>query len=98
MVYLPPGYARDTRRQYPVMYMHDGQNVFDGRTSYVPGQYWQAKETADDLIARRRIEPLILVAIYHGGEARLFEYTPTVTKKLAGKRFRLVILAPSKVV
>jgi len=54
VVYLPAGYGRDTRRQYPVLYVHDGQNVFDGRTSYVPGQYWRLKESADDLLQRRK--------------------------------------------
>jgi predicted alpha/beta superfamily hydrolase len=84
VVYLPPGYGRDTRRQYPVLLFHDGQNIFDGRTSYVPGQYWRAKESADDLLANRLIEPLIMVAIYHGGEKRIHEYTPTRTRKLGG--------------
>jgi predicted alpha/beta superfamily hydrolase len=84
VVYLPPGYRRDTRRQYPVLYLHDGQNVFDGATSYVPGQYWRVRETVDDLLHHRRIEPLIVVAIYHGSERRLAEYTPTRTRRLGG--------------
>lgn len=84
VVYLPPGYARDTRRPYPVLYLHDGQNVFDGRTSYVPGQYWRVRESADELLGRRKIEPLIIAAVYHGGENRLAEYTPTKTRKLGG--------------
>ncbi len=84
VIYLPPSYHRDTRRHYPVLYLHDGQNVFDGATSYVPGQYWRARETADDLLARRRIEPLIIAAVYHGSERRLAEYTPTRTRRLGG--------------
>ncbi len=84
VVYLPPGYRRDTRRRYPVLYMHDGQNVFDGRTSYVPGEHWRLGEAADNLLERRRIEPLIIVAIYHAGEHRILEYTPTRTRKLGG--------------
>ena len=60
VLYLPPGYRRDTRRRYPVLYLHDGQNVFDGRTSYVPGQYWRMKEAADSLLEQRRIEPPII--------------------------------------
>jgi predicted alpha/beta superfamily hydrolase len=84
LVYLPSGYRRDTRRLYPVLYLHDGQNIFDGSTSYVPGQYWRVKETADALIAQRRIEPVIIVAIYHGGDRRIYEYTPTKTRKLDG--------------
>lgn len=84
VVYLPPGYRRDTRRHYPVLYFHDGQNVFDGSTSYVPGQYWRARESADDLLQRRRIEPLVMVAVYHGSERRLLEYTPSRARKLGG--------------
>ena len=84
VVYLPPGYARDTRRRYPVLYLHDGQNVFDGSTSYVPGQYWRVQESADDLLHRRKIEPLIIAAIYHGGERRIWEYTPTRSGKMGG--------------
>lgn len=84
VIYLPPGYRRDTRRKYPVLYLHDGQNVFDGRTSYVPGQHWRMKESADSLLEQRRIEPLMIVAIYHAGEHRLYEYTPTRTRKLDG--------------
>jgi predicted alpha/beta superfamily hydrolase len=84
VVYLPPGYRRDTRRLYPVLYLHDGQNIFDPSTAYVPGQHWRLRESADDLIARRRIEPLVMAALYHGGARRLFEYTPTKTRKLGG--------------
>lgn len=84
VVYLPPGYRRDTRRRYPTLYLHDGQNVFDPRTSYVPGQHWRMKEAADHLLERRRIEPLIIAAVYHAGEHRLNEYTPTKTRKLDG--------------
>jgi predicted alpha/beta superfamily hydrolase len=77
IVYLPPGYAVDVQRRYPVLYMQDGQNLFDGRTSYVPGQHWHLNETADNLIREGAIEPLIIVGIYHAGEHRIREYTPT---------------------
>jgi predicted alpha/beta superfamily hydrolase len=84
VVYTPPGYRRDTRRHYPLLLLHDGQNVFDPSTAYVPGQHWRARETADYLLAHRRIEPLIIAAVYHGAEKRLFEYTPTRTRRLGG--------------
>jgi predicted alpha/beta superfamily hydrolase len=84
VVYLPPGYRRDTRRQYPLFLLHDGQNVFDGSTSYVPGQYWRVRESADWLLTHRRIEPVIICAVYHGHERRIFEYTPTKTRKMGG--------------
>jgi predicted alpha/beta superfamily hydrolase len=83
-VYTPPGYRRDTRRQFPLLILHDGQNVFDPATAYIPGQHWRARETADHLLAHRRIEPLIIAAIYHGAEKRVFEYTPTRTRRLGG--------------
>src|SRR5438874_5411773 len=37
MVYVPAGYEADLSRRYPVFYLHDGQNLFDGKTSYVAG-------------------------------------------------------------
>ena len=85
MVYTPGSYARDTRRRFPLFLLHDGQNVFDGRTSYVPGEYWRMREAADELIQRRRIEPLIIAAVYHGGEKRIREYTPSRAGKLHGR-------------
>ena len=75
-VYLPPGYDRDADRRYPVLYMHDGQNVFDDRTSFA-GE-WRADETAERLIADGTIQPLIIVAVDNAGVHRMAEYTPTV--------------------
>ena len=40
IVYLPPGYDEQLESSYPVLYMHDGQNLFDGRTSFIPGRTW----------------------------------------------------------
>jgi predicted alpha/beta superfamily hydrolase len=78
VVYLPPGYSADGDRRYPVLYMQDGQNLFDGRTSYVPGQHWHLNETADNLIREGAVEPLIIVGVYNACERRIEEYTPTV--------------------
>lgn len=78
VVYLPPGYHADEGRRYPVLYMQDGQNLFDGRTSYVPGQHWHLNETADNLIREGVVEPLIIVGVYHAGERRIGEYTPSL--------------------
>ncbi len=77
LVYLPPGYAANKHGRYPVFYLNDGQNLFDGATSFIPGQEWQVDETAQSLISRGRIEPLIIVGIYNAGDARINEYTPT---------------------
>src|SRR5687768_2988634 len=58
-VYLPPGYAYEPNRRYPVTYMNDGQNVFDGSTSFIPNMEWQADETADRLIRAGSLRPII---------------------------------------
>jgi predicted alpha/beta superfamily hydrolase len=70
-VYLPPGYEQQTDRRYPVLYLHDGQNVFDAATSFA-GE-WQADETAERLIAEKKVEPLIIVAIANNKD-RIAEY------------------------
>jgi predicted alpha/beta superfamily hydrolase len=72
-VYLPPGYESERERSYPVLYMQDGQNVFDPASV---GKEWQLDETADELIEAGRIEPLIVVAVANTKERR-DEYTPT---------------------
>ena len=75
IVYVPPGYDRQPERTYPVLYMHDGQNLFDGRTSFVPGKSWQMGEHADAAIGADEVEPLVIVGIYNTGDRRLAEYT-----------------------
>lgn len=62
-IWLPPGYGRDTVR-YPVLYMHDGQNVFDPATSY-GGVDWGVDEWMTTLIAQRKIRPAIVVAVWN---------------------------------
>ena len=76
LVYLPRGYGRLSRRRYPVLYLHDGQNVFDAATSF-SGVEWGVDETAERLIKENLIEPLIVVAVANTGEQRIHEYSPT---------------------
>lgn len=83
IVYLPEGYAHEGK-SYPVLYLHDGQNLFDGATSYIPGRTWSMYETADALIAAGEIEPLLIVGVYNTGTHRITEYTPTRNPKLGG--------------
>jgi predicted alpha/beta superfamily hydrolase len=83
IVYVPPGYERDAQRRYPVLYMHDGQNLFDPSTAF-GGNEWRLDDTAEELIERGAIEPLIIVGIYNTGERRIHEYTPTPDAKLGG--------------
>ncbi len=54
LVYLPPGYRRFSRKSYPVLYLHDGQNVFDAATSF-GGVEWGVDETAERLIRTRKL-------------------------------------------
>ena len=86
MVYLPPDYDVEPGRQYPILYLHDGQNLFDGATSFIPGMDWHVGQTADQYIQEGRVEPLIIVGIYNAGKQRLGEYTPTRAPKLGGGR------------
>ncbi len=76
LVYLPPGYSRFSQRRYPVLYLHDGQNVFDAATSFA-GVEWGVDESAQRLIKQKQIEPLIIVAVANTGEERIHEYAPT---------------------
>jgi predicted alpha/beta superfamily hydrolase len=80
IVYLPAGYNAGQKR-YPVFYMHDGQNLFDGATSYIPGEEWHVDEVAQSLIAAGKIEPLIIVGVYNAGIQRVNEYTPAQDQK-----------------
>jgi predicted alpha/beta superfamily hydrolase len=77
LIYLPPGYEETERRRYPVLYCLDGQNVFDGATSFIPGKEWRIDEAAQSLIQANLIEPIIIVAIENAGVARADEYLPT---------------------
>ena len=81
VVYVPPGYEQEGDRRYPVLYLHDGQNLFEGATAFVPGQDWRVSDTADAGIKAGRIEPLIIVGIYNTGKHRIHEYTPTRDRK-----------------
>ncbi|HUP47244.1 MAG TPA: alpha/beta hydrolase-fold protein [Thermoanaerobaculia bacterium] len=87
VVYLPPGYEEHEDRRYPVLYMHDGQNLFDSDRAFIPGQHWRLREAADEAIGAEGAEPVIIVGIDHAGPARIDEYTPTRDpKKNAGGR------------
>ena len=76
-IWLPPVYGTEPDRRFPVLYMHDGQNLFDPHTSYVPGRTWCAQTTADRLTRERLIEPVILVGVNNTGHHRMAEYTPS---------------------
>jgi predicted alpha/beta superfamily hydrolase len=75
IVYVPPGYDTSDAR-YPVLYLQDGQNLFDAATAFF-GNEWRADVAADDAIRDGSVEPLILVGLYNTGVRRVSEYTPT---------------------
>ncbi len=79
-VYLPPEYDEAAADGYPLLVLHDGQNLFDPERSHVPGQTWHVAETAEALIASGRITPLVIAGVDHGGEARIDEYAPTAVR------------------
>jgi predicted alpha/beta superfamily hydrolase len=72
LVYLPPSYTKSTRR-YPVLYMHDGQNLFDPATSFA-GE-WGVDESLEMLASEEGLEAIV-VAIPNSGPDRLNEYSP----------------------
>jgi predicted alpha/beta superfamily hydrolase len=95
-VLLPPGYdANENKsRRYPVLYMLDGQNLFDACLSDVSHTEWGVDETVVRLAGERRIPPLIVVGVDHAGPKRAHEYLPykdyvgnADMEEPAGKRF-----------
>ena len=83
IVYLPPGYNASPELRHPVLYLHDGQNLFDPATAFA-GNDWRLRETAEDLLQRGAIEPFIIVGIYNTGPKRLAEYTPVRDRRGRG--------------
>jgi enterochelin esterase-like enzyme len=74
--HLPPGYDESRPEPYPLLVLHDGQNLFASRDD-ARGGSWHAAEAIDALVGAARIEPIVLLAIDHAGEARIHEFTPT---------------------
>ncbi|MFA0080172.1 alpha/beta hydrolase-fold protein [Vibrio artabrorum] len=77
-LYLPAGYRR-SEQAYPVLYMHDGQNVFEESTATY-GMCWDARTTLDEMQRRGKLSGLIVVAIDSSNDldkmARYNEYSP----------------------
>lgn len=83
-VYVPPGYDEARHRDYPLLILQDGQNLFDPETSFIRGRTWRVAENADDAIVAGEAEPLVIVGVANAGERRLAEYTPVRDWKLGG--------------
>ena len=81
VVWLPPGYDH-SRARYPVVYMHDGQNLFfPARSNF--NKVWAADKAAERVIAAKRVAPFIIVGVDQPGEARFRQYFPQSLYALA---------------
>lgn len=90
-VWLPPSYEDALQKHYPVLYLHDGQNVFSPWTS-LSGNEWHLDEIATELMADGNMKEIIMVAIDHG-EDRTGEYSP-VHKGKDYSAFMVVTIKP----
>lgn len=76
-VLLPPNY--DAKKKYPVLYMHDGQMLFDADITWNKKE-WGVDEVVTDLIRKDKIKPVIVVGIWYGN--RYSEYMPAKPKAI----------------
>lgn len=83
-VWLPPGYEVAASLRYPVLYLLDGQNVFEAADA---GAEWQVDETAQRMVIADEVSPMIIVAVPSGRD-RIHEYTPTAGLMDAARRGR----------
>jgi len=81
-IYLPASYGTHPERRYPVLYMHDGQNLFDAKTAAY-GAEWGIDETVDKLAAEGKMAEIIVVGIDNTKD-RVDEYTPCCDAKYGG--------------
>lgn len=86
-LYLPPNYETSTEK-FPVIYMHDGQNLFDKKTSFA-GE-WEVDETLNQLF-KETGKGFIVVGVENGGEKRIEEYTPYQHEKYGGGKGDLYV-------
>lgn len=77
VVYLPASYEENTAKEYPIVLMHDGQNLFDPEEAF-GGTAWEVDHAMDELVELGSIHEAIIVAVDNDGGARIDEYTPTV--------------------
>jgi enterochelin esterase-like enzyme len=89
-VWLPVGYP--AQAPYAVLYLQDGQMLFDGATTW-NGQEWRVDEVAGELLREERLRPFIVVGIWNGGAARTQEYFPQRALETMGLDARAALLA-----
>lgn len=90
-IWLPAGYDSTSAQRYAVLYMHDGQNVFDTTTSY-GGAEWQVDEMVGRLMADGKIDSCIVVGIWNTPK-RFFEYAPQAPFNLLPDSLKNVVRA-----
>ncbi|MES2316327.1 MAG: alpha/beta hydrolase-fold protein [Pseudomonadota bacterium] len=81
-IYLPASYDENATKRYPVLYMHDGQNLFDAKTAAY-GVEWGIDETVNRLVATGAMDEIIVVGIDNSPD-RIAEYTPCCDPKYGG--------------
>jgi predicted alpha/beta superfamily hydrolase len=82
-LYLPPSYYENPLKRYPVIYAHDGQNLFEASTASY-GVEWRLDETANGLIGNGQMDEVIIVGMAHAGANRIYEYTPCCDPSYGG--------------
>ncbi|MBS2036346.1 alpha/beta hydrolase [bacterium] len=82
-VYLPPGYAQNPDKDYPVLYAMDGQNVFEKGTAF-GGNEWRMDEAAQRAMTQGTMKEAIIVAVSNAGAQRIEEYSPKADPQYGG--------------
>ncbi|MCU1278919.1 MAG: esterase [bacterium] len=80
--YLPPSYGENTRATYPVLYMHDGPNLFDPALAF-GGNEWKVDESLDAAAEDGSVAEIIVIGVENTAQ-RIYEYTPTTDPGTAG--------------
>jgi hypothetical protein len=92
-VWLPPGYS--DKIKYAVLYMHDGQSLFDAAITWNK-QEWRADEVAAELMAEGKVRPFIIVGVHNAGKRRHSEYFPQKPFQALPELFRTQLLAMNR--
>jgi predicted alpha/beta superfamily hydrolase len=82
ILYLPPSYNENPLKRYPVIYMHDGQNLFQASTSAF-GTEWQVDENINSAVAGGRMDEVVIVGVSNTSN-RISEYTPCCDASFGG--------------
>lgn len=87
LVYLPPSYFEDEKKRYPVLYLQDGNNVFDTGTAFA-GVAWNIEYAIERLSAAKEIRECIAVGVFNT-MGRMAEYTPSWDPRFQGGKAEL---------